>query len=299
MKYCFVVSAVLVLLIALFSTAAVYADISPEETPETAGIEVLTYVSGTGDYIRGDELSWRLSSEVLDINLEDSPEGVRPFAEPPLNPGRETQMTTGYSEITLGSQGEYTQIKNLRIDTGSKIRNEYNLDVAKELYFESAVAAGRMTSSEDILIDLVSTPQPVEFGMICPCHEALGNCTPPFCSVTMVTSDIDVSKVSLASEAQSRAVGAAGDPGFWPPVPVIDVPVALNYRISAGADAGNYPALGSVETTLSHHGYEGAQFCPGLSKLGQELWYEETYSAEGAIFTFVKDIQYESGLFRS
>ena len=103
---------------------------------------------------------------------------------------------------------------------------------------------------------------------------------------------------SVATEARSRTVSAPGDPGFWPPMPNADVPVALIYSINAGQDPEGLPATGTVTVSLDLHDQEGAIPCPSGLYKAEDIVYAERYSAEGTIRTFSQEISFESGLIR-
>ena len=208
------------------------------------------------------------------------------------------QFTNGYNEHTSAVSGQTDYTKSSAISTADQIPTGDNYKTSKQIAFVGA-DAGRMTSSEDLLIDGAGTFSPLANCAACPFAQT----TPPtiwpeFCNIAQMGSSVDMASVSLATQASDRFVSDT-----------CSVPVVANYNINVHGVSG--VAIGSVNSYLKTHIQEGRMEYVNDSRYSDQQYldpiyiyrpgkyedvsYSETSTASGLITQFGKNIQYQSG----
>jgi hypothetical protein len=279
------------MLIAL--TGCAMADIPVNATPETKGITVTTNINAQGTVTASDSLSWQQSSDALNA--------------PPLLGGNtstgaagEVQYSAGYTEQTLAVQGVTSYTKATAIDTGNKIADKQNIAATKIVTFIAANEQGRMTSTEDILIDGAGNTTTSADKILCPFGNQASGYFPPFCNVVMTGSKVDVSLASFATSASERFVAATAD-----------VPVVQAYSISlkgVTSSEGSADAIGSASAFMTAHLQDGRMVPYTADEEGaitswkavksEDISYSNTVSASGIIKAFSQSYTYQSGIRR-
>jgi len=295
---------------------AVNADLLPGDGPETQGIVSTTTISCVGTVTKADVIQWRASNEYLDANMElhinepgdpyydpDLPEGEQIWIEvpePPMKFPGEIQMVSAYTETTEAKNGYTEYTKTLKADTAGKDFGLSNVETHRNIQFTGIAAQeGRITSAETHAIDLAGLNNVKITSTLCPLVNPfeLPTCWPPFCSIEEVGSTIDMSVVSIVTDASSRTL-SKGQNLQDPPVPgIADIPASLHYDISVtGLSPAEY-ADGRVVAFMKVHAQDGVSNC-ALPNVGSELTYTEETIADGRINTFTKIMDYESGVLR-
>jgi hypothetical protein len=305
-------------------TGCAMADIPVNATPETKGISVTTNINTQGTVTASESLSWQQSSDALNappllgggaapvpedyaywpyIQPTDrwfnAPESIPYYGE---NQAGEVQYTAGYTEATMAVQGVTSYTKTTAVDTGNKIADKNNIAANKIVTFIAANEQGRMTSSEDILVDGAGNITTAADKILCPFGTAAGPFFPPFCNVVMAGSKVDVSLASVSTSASERFVSATAD-----------VPVAQAYSISlkgVTSSEGSADAIGSASAFLTAHLQDGRvldispldQGLPfdylGRPVKSEDISYSNTASASGIIKAFAQSYTYQSGIRR-
>jgi len=222
-------------------------------------------------------------------------------SEDPSNWGDgQVQFTNTYNEKTTANSGETSYIKSSSVSTANKVATENNFQTSKKIVF-TGDNGGRIVSREELLLDGAGSFSPMANCVLCPFVET----TPPtiwpeFCNIISTGSLVDMTTVSLTTEAADRFVSATGD-----------VPVAADYHINAQGVSG--PASGYASSFIKAHIQEGRMnyvtnsidpvnavdstpyyvYRPGKS---EDLSYSDTSSASGLIMKFDKTIHYQSGI---
>jgi hypothetical protein len=285
--------------LAILAVAALFAfcgcamaDIPVNATPETKGITVTTNINAQGTVTASDSLTWQQSSDALNA--------------PPLLGGNtstgaagEVQYTAGYSEATLAVQGVTSYTKTTAIDTGNKIADKNNIAANKIVTFIAANEQGRMTSSEDILVDGAGNTTTSADKILCPFGNQASGYFPPFCNVVMTGSKVDVSLASVSTSASERFVAATAD-----------VPVVQAYSISlkgVTSSEGSADAIGSASAFMTAHLQDG-RIVPYTAEEGvvtswkavksEDVSYSNSVSASGIIKAFSQSYTYQSGIRR-
>jgi len=300
MKTTYFAGAVIVaaaMLIAL--TGFAMADIPVNQTPETKGITVTTNINAQGTVTASDSLTWQQSSDALDAPpLKGA--SINPADPVALTGGAgEVQYTAGYTENTLAVQGVTSYTKTTAIDTANKIADKSNIATNKIVTFIAANEQGRMTSSEDILVDGAGNTTTSGDKILCPFGTQPSGFFPPFCNIVQTGSKVDVSLASVSTSASERFVAATAD-----------VPVTQAYSISlkgVTSSEGTADAIGSASAYMNAHLQDGRMTpanATGTTVTGwnavkaEDVSYSNSVSASGVIKAFSQAYTYTSGIRR-
>ena len=317
-SYNFLVLITTAVLLVLFAGAG-YADIPVHAVPELAGLSTTTSMDAQGIATTSTVVSLQIGTGILnDPPLENggflwewfplgpsgpvidgysvAPYVISRYKGAPIPPG-EVQYTAGYNEEMTAVSGNLDYQKTMSISTGNKILGEDNI-AADSLNTFIGGNGGRMTSSEDILLDGTGAQTVSANQVLCPFAGAANPFFPPFCNIVISGSSADISTGSVSTAAGVRLITASAD-----------VPVTETYNINmkgVAEPAGDPDASGTVSAFMKAHIQEGIEqqvprrfvtdplgFIPGK---GEELSYSETSMASGSISSFVKNMQYQSGI---
>jgi hypothetical protein len=210
------------------------------------------------------------------------PIGEGTLTSSPLDPEM-SHYTSGYNEETVAVSGDLTYTKTMTTSTSNKIADQNNIDAQKSVQFV-AINSGRMTSSEDMLLDGSSTWSNTANSILCPFANTTSQYIPAYCNIVQAGSSVDTTLTSLVTSSNARFISS--DAG---------TPVNLNYNIDAqGLTTGNQnsPMIGSAAAFLKVHVQEARNT---TTQKSEDLVYSETSSASGLISKFSKDMHYQSG----
>jgi len=298
MKSTYVAVAIVAIAMLAF-VGSVVADIPVNATPETKGITVTTNINAQGTVTASDSLTWQQSSDALN---------APPLLGAQINPANsaaaagagEVQYTAGYTENTLAVQGVTSYTKTTAIDTANKIADKNNIAANKIVTFIAANEQGRMTSSEDILVDGAGNTTTSGDKILCPFGNQPSGFFPPFCNIVMSGSKVDVSLASVSTSASERFVAATAD-----------VPVAQAYSISlkgVTSSEGTADAIGSASAFMNAHLQDGRLVPRTADDAGaitgwaavksEDVSYSNSVSASGIIKAFGQAYSYQSGIRR-
>lgn len=300
------------LVIAGFATA----DIPVNQTPETQGIGVVTHADVQGTVTESDSLAWQQSSDTLNdppltpggyqaAEFDDNGYMITGWTvDPDLAalmgisiPAGEVQYTAGYNENTMAVQGMTSYAKATDVNTANEIPDKNNIVENKVIIFNGTSEQGRMTSTEDILVDGTGAQTTSAEKILCPFEVVDGPLFPPFCNIAMSGSDVDASLASVSTSAGNRFVAATAD-----------VPVAQTYSISGTgvpSSDGTTDAIGSMSAFMDAHLQEGIMLnitpVDGVISLYQpvkaeDVSYSHSASTSGIIKTFSQAFTYQSGI---
>lgn len=291
-KYCFIAILLSVLLL-----SPAHATILPQPGPETQGISTTTVAMAAGNFMNRADLSWAASSELLGINIYDTPFGPEFEPEPPLHSEGEVQMSMTYRESTVARSGVIAYTKASSVDTQAQSAAAYNVENLRLITFEG-FDGGRIYSDEDLALATVGNTINAFFSTMCPFGSECGcPCYPPFCNDIMTGSTFDMSRVSAGTNAQVRNMNKPGTPGFWPPNPSVDDPARVDYSIRVTGYTPEQPSVGMVSAYLDIHNLEGGAACPGIGLFSQ-VSLKEFRRVDGDVRQFSYTVDYESGVKR-
>jgi len=292
------------------------ADLPISATPGQAGISTTTSIDALGVVTTSSEMTLQLGSHTLnDPPLENGGYLSEwwPGEDAPLIPGYtvdpwvghiqgiplplgEVQYSAGYHEEVTAVSGSISYQKTMSISTSNKTSGEDNIATDRIVTFIGG-DGGRMTTSEDILIDGEGAQTVSANQVCCPFAGTANPFFPPFCNIVRSGSAADISTGSISTASGVRFISASAD-----------VPVAETYLINVkgvtGPD-GYADASGTVNAFMNAHLQEGREkevprwydYDPiGFNPVKAEaLSYSETSAASGLIHIFTKDMQYQSG----
>jgi hypothetical protein len=275
------------------------------QTPETQGISTSTSISAQGTVTESESISWTI---VNNGPINSPPLGAlqvvtpKPTQNPEQPPGGQAQITesaitdltgiaevqysTGYNQNVMAVSGLTTYVKSSNVDTANKIADASNVKVATNVQF-IAVDTGRMTFSEDILLDGAGEESETSSAMLCPFGPSSSEFIPDFCNIVQMGGSMDVTLVSAETAASDRFVAATAD-----------VPNVVTYSIAAKGmtvDSTNVPAMGTVSAFMKTHIMEARGDSDDKS---EDLTYAETSTASGLINSFSKSMSFMDGMRR-
>ncbi|MDD1719779.1 MAG: hypothetical protein LUQ25_06950 [Methanoregulaceae archaeon] len=322
---CFV--GILAVLLIILGTGNVSADIPVNTTPETKGIMSVSSVTAQGTVTASDSLSWQQSSDAVDAppllaagypavggRFHGEWFGAEPgdiVLVPPdiiadgiaANSAGEVQYSAGYSENTMAVQGATGYAKTTTVDTAGEIADRNNIAADKIVSFIAVNEQGRMTSSEDILVDGAGASAMAAGTILCPFGTTSGiPFIPPFCNVVVTGSSVDVSLASVSTSASERFVAVTAD-----------VPVVQAYSISVkgvSSAEGSADAIGSASAFMTAHLQDGRMLniTPPDGTTGdtlifrpvrsEDITYAQSVSARGVIKAFSQAYAWQSGIRR-
>jgi len=262
--------AILTLITLVLMAGAVAADTGIYQVPETQGFSTGTTIRALGTVTETDALAWVISTETI----------------PPRLPLFQTiYYTTSYSEDTIADQGLVTYAKTAALDTAEQAVGQDNFRTAKIVEFVG-LDTGRMTSSENEVLDGAASPYNAENAYICPFTAPEFSYIPAFCNIEEMGSDMDLTMGSLATGTGEHILGLSADPG-----------VSMDYSVRL-TGFGDVPAMGSADAYINVHIQEarnGLFFVEGTGPAkAEDVTYQEITTASGDITLFQKVMGYDS-----
>ena len=305
------------LLLVLVAIGGVIADRVIPQDPEVQGLSTSTSMNVQGIATENDALSWLNSNRgalgntslLLPSHLVEDTTGTLIFDVPGLYPvydamyggdlPGEVRYTVGYSEDTSAVNGALVYAKSTGIDTANQLADSNNVQTSKTATFVAA-DTGRMTSSENVLIDGAGQLDFTNSSVLCPFASEDNYYLPSFCNIATMGNSVDVSLVSLVTKTGERSVAASAD-----------TPAEISHSVSVTGINGA-PAIGSAQASMGVHIQEGRAGTIGAGYAlvnehtydvgilqnikGEDLAYSESSTASGEISQFVKSMDYKSGV---
>jgi hypothetical protein len=303
----------LVILILLVSIGVAMADPMITQTPEIQGFTTGTTMNVVGLAMENDAIGWQLSNGAVtksSLNMGSGYYQVGPYviyipggapvtdAMYGTTSSGQVLYTVAYDEATAALNGAVSYNKGLSINTGNQVATQSNVKADKIVTFDAA-DGGKMTSSEDLLVDGAGQFGSTASKMLCPFAASTSTFIPPFCNIVQTGSSVDLTSGRLVTSSHERTVAATSDPG-----------VEAGHDISV-TGIGNGVALGSADAYIKVHVQEGRITSPtyvwitgeGPDLLAQQyqvqksedLEYSEFTSASPVIAKFIKSMDYKSG----
>jgi len=213
-------------------------------------------------------------------------------------PSGEVQDTAEYGEAVIAVSGHLSYQKTMGISTANKTVGEDNIAADRLLTFVGG-DGGRMTTSEDILIDGTGAQTTVSANpALCPFAGATNPFLPPFCNIVASGSSADISTGSVSTSTGVRFTASSTD------VPIVET-YLLNVK-GVTSSGGYVDASGTVSAFTKSHLQEGTEtevprwfvWDPlGYNPVkAEDISYSETSTATGSISRFTKNMQYQSGI---
>jgi hypothetical protein len=272
---------ILTLVVMSLLVASALAAEPPSATFETQGVRTTESISVLKGSIA--------TSETMVMTVAENPDGIN---APPLAQ-IEKQSTNVYTEATDAKNGvniEYS--KTFNADTANKVLGTWNLATHRSIQYETDTTKdGRMTSAEKVVMDIAGNTDKTSKEFLCPFAEGKSIYSPAFCNIVQMGSNMDVTYVSVVTDAAKRDIQA-----------VDDFPVEAQYSINAkgvlvetSQGLVQQPATGSISAFMDVHTQEARGI---LTVPEADFVYKETTAASGFINSFVKSMYYQDGALR-
>jgi len=296
-------------------------------TTETQGIATTTGVVVLGTMSNSETVVMTAST----MDLRDNPplgaqgEGLIPGVNPnnlwlndpedPFGPQvqlPERQAVMSYTESVLADNG-YSEFNEMQsMDTGNKVVNQDNFKSTEQFdYVSFEDAMGRATTSESLLLDLVSQGSLAADRFICPFATGDQGFIPPYCNVYEMGSSFTGSQVSEITQANTNFIAKSAD---VPTEAAYSVGLSgtgsaaawINTHVMEGRTAGYYPyedfggsgiMFWNYDTGDGAIPYVGGNGRTGFMQ-GVDLVYKEKTTASGVIEAFSKSMAIQDGVRR-
>jgi len=124
----------------------------------------------------------------------------------------ERQAVMSYTESILADNG-YSEFNEMQsMDTGNKVVNQDNFKSTEQFdYVAFSDAMGRATTSESLLLDLVSQGSLAADRFICPFATGDAGFIPPYCNVYEMGSSFTGTQVSEITQANTNFIAKSAD----------------------------------------------------------------------------------------
>ena len=264
--------AIMVIALALLTGFAV-ADHGINQTPESQGITTATTIDAVGNFASNTDVAWRITTDDAGLN------GI-----PPLNAGS-THYASTYTEDTMSNGvGLIAYDKNMDVETSEQLAGQYNIDADMQLSFVG-VDGARVYSDEYIMVDGVARNDTTSDQMLCVFAADATENFPAYCNFAEAGSTIDMTVANVRTNSMNRFI-----------VPSGDTTVELEHDIAVTELITDLPSMGSASAFMNVLIMEGYGDTP--ETLGERIEYSEVTSVYGDISTFLKDMNYVSGMRR-
>jgi len=152
----------------------------------------------------------------------------------------ERQATFSYTESVLADNG-YSEFNEMQsMSTANVVANQDNFKSTEQFdYVAFSDAMGRATTSESILLDLVSQGSLAAERMLCPFATGDNGIIPPYCNVYEMGSSFTGSQVSEITQADTNFIARSAD-----------VPTQVGYSVGLSG-------TGSAAAWINAHVMEG------------------------------------------
>jgi len=152
----------------------------------------------------------------------------------------ERQAVMSYTESILADNG-YSEFNEMQsMDTGNKVVNQDNFKSTEQFdYVAFSDAMGRATTSESLLLDLVSQGSLAADRFICPFATGDQGFIPPYCNVYEMGSSFTGTQVSEITQANTNFIAKSAD-----------VPTEVGYSVGLSG-------TGSAAAWINTHVMEG------------------------------------------
>jgi len=223
----------------------------------------------------------------------------------------ERQAVMSYSESVLADNG-YTEFNEMQsMDTGNKVVNQDNFKSTEQFdYVAFSDAMGRATTSESLLLDLVSQGSLAADRFICPFATGDQGFIPPYCNVYEMGSSFTGSQVSEITQANTNFIAKSADvpteAGYSVGLSGTGSAAAwINTHIMEGRTAGFDYFYQPMEYYFWNYDmntgwiYTDGDIVGGSGWMqGVDLVYKEKTTASGVIEAFSKSMSIQDGVRR-
>ncbi|OPX68909.1 MAG: hypothetical protein A4E37_00819 [Methanoregulaceae archaeon PtaB.Bin056] len=223
----------------------------------------------------------------------------------------ERQAVMSYTESVLADNG-YSEFNEMQsMDTGNKVANQKNFASTEQFDFVAfSDAMGRATTSESLLLDLVSQGSDASERFICPFATGDQGFIPPYCNVYEMGSSFTGTQVSEVTQAGTNFIAKSAD---VPTQASYSIGLSgtgsaaawINTHVMEGRTAGYYYDEDDGWSWISFWNYDMNTGDPWLGvpagggwMQGVDLVYKEKTTASGVIEAFSKSMAIQDAVRR-
>ena len=266
--------AIMVIALALLAGFAM-ADRGIDPIPETQGITTATTIDAVGNFASTTDLQWRITDDAAGLA------GI-----PPLGAGAAV-YASAYTEDTYSNGvGLIAYDKNMDVETSAQLAGNWNIDADKQLAFVG-VDGARVYSDEYIMVDGVGNWTWIEDVMLCVFADDAINYAPAYCNFAEAGSTIDMTVANVRTNSMDRFIVNSGD-----------TTTELEHDLAVTELITDLPSMGSASAFMNvlimEEGVDPFDIPPMMEKIE----FGELTSVTGDITSFLKDMNYVSGMRR-
>ena len=265
--------AIMVIALALLTGFAV-ADRGIPNVPETQGITTATTIDAVGNFASTTDIAWRITDDANGVG------GIPPLGE------ESVVYASAYNEDTFSNGvGLIAYDKNMDVETSAQLSGQYNIDADKQLAFVG-VDGARVYSDEYIMVDGVGNRTDTADVMLCVFAAAQTEVFPAYCNFAEAGSTIDMTVANVRTNSMDRFI-----------VNSADTTTELEHDIAVTELITDLPSMGSASAfmnVLIMEEYANAD----APTMQEKIEFSELTSVYGDISTFLKDMNYVSGMRR-
>ena len=225
----------------------------------------------------------------------------------------ERQAVMSYTESILADNG-YSEFNEMQsMDTGNKVVNQDNFKSTEQFdYVAFSDAMGRATTSESLLLDLVSQGSLAADRFICPFATGDAGFIPPYCNVYEMGSSFTGTQVSEITQANTNFIAKSAD---VPTEAAYSVGLSgtgsaaawINTHVMEGRTAAYYDLSSPFGYAWGFWNYDmNTGWIPAVGGIvggsgwmqGVDLVYKEKTTASGVIEAFSKSMAVQDGVRR-
>jgi len=223
----------------------------------------------------------------------------------------ERQAVMSYTESIIADNG-YSEFNEMQsMDTGNKVANQKNFASTEQFDFVAfSDAMGRATTSESLLLDLVSQGSLAADRFICPFATGDQGFIPPYCNVYEMGSSFTGTQVSEVTQAGTNFIAKSAD---VPTQASYSIGLSgtgsaaawINTHVMEGRTAGYYPFEADDYWWVDFWNYDMNTGSPYLGlgggngfMQGVDLVYKEKTTASGVIEAFSKSMAIQDAVRR-
>jgi len=265
---------IIIAIVLALLTGFAMADHGINQTPETQGITTAATIDAVGNFASTTDIQWRITT--ANAGLNDIP---------PLFV-RETYYASTYTEDTFSNGvGLIAYDKNMDVETSEQLSGQWNIDADKQLAFVG-VDGARVYSDEYIMVDGGGRVASTADEMLCIFADDVTHKFPAYCNFAEAGSTIDMTVANVRTNTMDRFI-----------IPSGDTTVELEHDIAVTELITDLPSMGSASAFMNVLIMEAYASNYGET-LGERIEFGEVSSVSGDITSFLKDMNYVSGMRR-
>jgi len=264
---------IIIIIALVLLTGFAMADRGIDPVPESQGITTATTLDLLGNAASTTDIQWMITDEPAGLD------GI-----PPLRQDRTYYASTYTEDTYTNGVGLIAYDKNMDVETSEQLAGQWNIDADKQIEFVG-VDGARAYSDEYIMVDGVNKLKSIDLVMLCVFADDANEVLPSCCNFAEAGSTVDMTVANVRTNSMDRFI-----------IPSGDTSVELEHDIAVTELITDLPSMGSASAFMNVLIMEAYADTP--IKMGEKIEFGEVSSVSGDISSFLKDMNYVSGMRR-